>query len=155
MPAAPAPRFRRGRRWPAHGGHDVAVVPSGTFTAASTKFTIITATGGVSGTFGSITGGTALLTPVLSYDANDAFVTLTQFNVATATTAAQMPIAGFVETANEFAAATAFDAGRAANAAAFQPALSALHDQLNAAGVTSSLDRLDGENNADSSPPLP
>ena len=137
----------------------VAVTPSGTFASGATKFAVVTASGGVTGTFASVSGGTALLTASLSYDANDAFVTMTQQNVATTTTPpattttttpaapVQANINSFTETQNEFAVASAFDIGRAANASAFQPALTAL-DTQNAAGVTGSLDKLSGENNA-------
>jgi len=58
----------------------VAVVSNGGFLAAKT-YTIVNAAGGVSGRFASATG-TALLTPALSYDGNDAFVTLVQQTVS-------------------------------------------------------------------------
>jgi uncharacterized protein with beta-barrel porin domain len=52
-----------------------------------------------------------------------------------------------VETANQHAVAVAFDAGMAANPTGFHNAIRGL-DQLNAAGVTSSLTRLSGESHA-------
>src|SRR5262249_20547333 len=41
-----------------------------------TTYTILRATGGVSGTYSSVTSNFAFLTPSLSYDANDVFLTL-------------------------------------------------------------------------------
>jgi outer membrane autotransporter protein len=42
----------------------------------STTYTIVRATGGVSGTYSAVTSNFAFLTPSLSYDANDVFLTL-------------------------------------------------------------------------------
>ena len=42
----------------------------------STTYTILTANGGVSGTYSGVTSNFAFLTPSLSYDANDVFLTL-------------------------------------------------------------------------------
>ena len=42
----------------------------------STTYTILRATGGVSGTYSGVTSNFAFLTPTLSYDANDVFLTL-------------------------------------------------------------------------------
>lgn len=57
--------------------------------APSTKYTILTATGGVTGTFASVTSSLAFLTPSLTYDANDVYLTLirnlTQFQDVGAT----------------------------------------------------------------------
>jgi outer membrane autotransporter protein len=44
----------------------------------STKYTIVTATGGVVGTFAKVTSNLAFLTPSLTYDADDVFLTLTR-----------------------------------------------------------------------------
>ena len=44
--------------------------------ANSTTYTIVRATGGVSGTYAGVTSNFAFLTPTLSYDANDVFLTL-------------------------------------------------------------------------------
>ena len=78
----------------------VLIVPPATL-AAATKYTILNATGGVTGTFASVSGGTALLPATLSYDADDVFVTLTQQPVS-------LPI-GATLTANQQATAVAFD----------------------------------------------
>ena len=183
----------------------VTVVPSGTFLAASTPYTILTASGGVTGTFsGGVTTSSALLAPTLSYDAKDAIVTLAQLPVASPPTSppvsppvvsppvspptsppASPPVSpptsppvspptsppvspptsppvsppvspptsppvsppAIVETANQHAVAVAFDAGLASNPTGFASAIRGL-DQLNAAGVTSSLTRLSGESHA-------
>jgi outer membrane autotransporter protein len=57
-------------------GGSVAVGAGGTF-APSTQYTILTAAGGLSGTFaGGVTTNLAFLTPTLSYDANNVKLTL-------------------------------------------------------------------------------
>lgn len=115
----------------------VAVVPSFTTLAGSKTYTIVNATGGVSGTFGSVTIDTPLLTPTLSYDANDAFVSLFQRSIAST-------IGG---TRNEHAVAVAVDAAFINNPTGFATAIQGL-DQLSAPAVRSSLDRLSGESHA-------
>jgi autotransporter-associated beta strand protein len=58
------------------GGAIVQVLAqSGTY-APRTTYTILRATGGVSGTYAGVTSNFAFLTPSLSYDANDVFLTL-------------------------------------------------------------------------------
>jgi outer membrane autotransporter protein len=54
----------------------VDVVAIGTGFAPSTKYTILAAAGGVTGAFNSVTSRLAFLTPSLTYDANDVFLTL-------------------------------------------------------------------------------
>jgi outer membrane autotransporter protein len=57
-------------------GGSIAVGAGGTF-APSTQYTILTAAGGLSGTFaGGVTTNLAFLTPTLSYDANNVKLTL-------------------------------------------------------------------------------
>ena len=46
--------------------------------APATRYTILTATGGVTGRFAGVTANFAFLTPSLTYDANDAYLTLTR-----------------------------------------------------------------------------
>ncbi len=58
-------RAARCRCWRAAGSY-----------ANSTTYTIVRATGGVSGTYAGVTSNFAFLTPTLSYDANDVFLTL-------------------------------------------------------------------------------
>lgn len=47
-----------------------------------TKYTILTASAGVTGTYSGVTSNFAFLTPTLSYDANDVFLTLLQTSSA-------------------------------------------------------------------------
>ncbi|WP_139282644.1 autotransporter domain-containing protein, partial [Pseudoxanthobacter soli] len=81
------------------GGTVQVVAVEGTY-APGTTYTILTAQGGVTGTFDSVTANYAFLDPSLSYDANDVYLTVmrnaTPFP-ATATTANQRAVAGAVE----------------------------------------------------------
>jgi uncharacterized protein with beta-barrel porin domain len=120
----------------------LAIVPSGTFLAPSTPYTILTASGGVTGGFGGgVTIGSALLTPTVAVDPNEVVVTLAQKAVASSPSPS---VAALFETPNEHAAAVAFDAGLAQNPAGFAAAIRGL-DQLPASGVEAALDRLSGE----------
>ena len=58
------------RRHGAGAGRSRAATPR------STTYTILNATGGVSGTYSGVTSNFAFLTPSLSYDANNVFLTL-------------------------------------------------------------------------------
>ena len=58
-----------------NGGMVSVVGASGTY-ARSTTYTILNATGGVTGTYAGVTSNFAFLTPSLSYDANNVFLTL-------------------------------------------------------------------------------
>lgn len=80
------------------GGTVQVLAQSGTYTP-STTYTILTASG-VSGAFANVTSNFAFLVPMLSYDANDVFLTLTRSATAFAS-AAQTP--------NQFAVAHALD----------------------------------------------
>ena len=57
------------------GGTVQVLAATGSY-ANSTTYTIVRATGGVSGTYAGVTSNFAFLTPTLSYDANDVFLTL-------------------------------------------------------------------------------
>jgi autotransporter-associated beta strand protein len=57
------------------GGTVQVLAQSGTY-LRQTRYTILTASGRVSGTFTNTTSNLAFLTPVLSYDPNDVFLTL-------------------------------------------------------------------------------
>lgn len=59
------------------GGSVNVQAASGSY-GASTTYTILTATGGRTGVFSGVTSNFAFLTPSLSYDANDVFLTLTR-----------------------------------------------------------------------------
>ena len=57
------------------GGTVQVLAQAGSY-GKSTTYTILNATGGVSGTYAGVTSNFAFLTPTLSYDANDVFLTL-------------------------------------------------------------------------------
>ena len=59
------------------GGATVAVQAQPGAYGRSTTYTILRANGGVSGTYSGVSSNFAFLTPSLSYDANDVFLTLT------------------------------------------------------------------------------
>jgi outer membrane autotransporter protein len=71
------------------GGSVLVLAQSGTY-ARQTRYTILTASSGVSGTFAGVTSNLAFLTPTLSYDPNDVFLTLNR-NDTTFTSIAQTP----------------------------------------------------------------
>ncbi|WP_407530009.1 autotransporter-associated beta strand repeat-containing protein [Methylobacterium oryzisoli] len=78
-----------------------AIADTGLY-APRTRYTILSAAGGLSGQFAGVTANFAFLTPFLSYDANDAYLTLAR-NDLTFTAVAQ--------TRNQRAAAAAVQAG--------------------------------------------
>ena len=82
-------------------GGAVVVASVGGNPTLGSPYTILTASGGVSGTFGGVTDDLAFLTPSLSYDPNDVFLTLTRNGVAFGSVAA---------TPNQLATANAIDA---------------------------------------------
>ena len=57
------------------GGTVQVLAAAGSY-ANSTTYTIVRATGGVSGVYAGVTSNFAFLTPTLSYDANDVYLTL-------------------------------------------------------------------------------
>ncbi len=63
------------------GGTVNVLAATGTY-LYQTTYTILTASGGVAGVFSSVNSNLAFLTPVLSYDANDVFLTLFRNDVA-------------------------------------------------------------------------
>ncbi|MGA0563713.1 autotransporter domain-containing protein [Ancylobacter sp. VNQ12] len=79
-------------------GGVVQVVADGSYTSPLSTFAILTADGGVTGTFASVSANYAFLTPVLSYDPNNVYLTLARNDVTFASTAV---------TPNQFATATA------------------------------------------------
>jgi T5SS/PEP-CTERM-associated repeat protein len=81
------------------GGGTVRVSASPDY-AANTRYTILTAAGGVNGSFAGTTTNLAFVTPVLSYDATNAFLTLVQgANFASAArTPNQLAVAGAADT---------------------------------------------------------
>src|SRR5690606_21810146 len=63
------------------GTVDVQASDVGTW-SSSTDFSILTADGGVTGEFDTVTSNLAFLTPTLSYDANSVQLTLTRNDIA-------------------------------------------------------------------------
>jgi outer membrane autotransporter protein len=80
-------------------GSVIHVGPDGNFTPSQT-YTILTADGGVNGAFDSVTTGFTFLTPTLTYDPNDAFLTLKRNKVT---------FASLAKTGNQRAVAGALD----------------------------------------------
>ena len=117
-----------------NGGSVAVTAGAGTY-APSTTYTLINATGGVSGAFVGVSSNLAFLTPYVSYDANDVYLSLARNNVSFASVAA---------TPNQFAVGSALD-GVSWNAASPKGAsiLNAL-DQLSAPQAQAALDNLGG-----------
>jgi hypothetical protein len=97
--------------------------------APSTRYTIVTSQGGISGAFTDVTSNFAFLTPTLSYDPNDVFLTLTRN--AYFTSAAQTP--------NQRVVAAALDQSPLTS-----PLVTAVVFQTRA-GATQAFDALSGE----------
>ncbi len=120
------------------GGANVAVSAGGSF-LPRTRYDILTASGGVSGTFGGVTTNLAFLTPTLSYDSNDAYLNLARNDVAFQSVAA---------TANQRAVGIALSnvANRPTNDAS-SPASGVLNSlyTLSAGGAQAAFDQLSGE----------
>jgi outer membrane autotransporter protein len=76
------------------GGTVAVAAASGSY-AADTTYTILTASGGRTGTFDGVTTTLAFLTPTLAYDANTVYLTLTRNS---------LDYAAIAETRNQFAA---------------------------------------------------
>ncbi len=80
-------------------GGAVTIASVGPKPTLGNPYTILTASGGVTGAFGSVTDGLLFLVPSLSYDSNDVFLTLTRSGVAfgsVATTANQLGTANAI-----------------------------------------------------------
>ena len=114
------------------GGTVQVAAGAGTY-AANTRYTILTATGGVAGQFAGVTTNLAFLMPRLSYDANDVFLTV-------------LPSATFASAAatqNQFAVATGLTNASNANGNT-GPILAALN-QLTVQQARAAFDSLSGE----------
>jgi autotransporter-associated beta strand protein len=81
------------------GGTVQVLAQSGTY-ARQTRYTILTASGGVDGQFTDVTSNLAFLTPLLSYDPNNVFLTLIRNDITFASVA---------QTPNQRAVAAALD----------------------------------------------
>ncbi|MFG1472810.1 autotransporter domain-containing protein, partial [Xanthobacter agilis] len=111
-------------------GASVAVIAEAGAYAANTTYAIITTTNAVSGTFGSVTSNYAFLTPSLSYDAQNVYLTLLYNNVDFAT---------YARTSNERGVAVAAQALGSGNAV-----YDAILDQSNSS-VAGAFNALSGE----------
>ncbi|WP_026606988.1 autotransporter domain-containing protein [Methylocapsa acidiphila] len=122
------------------GGAVQVLAENGNY-GSTTKYTILTAAGGVTGEFASVVSDLAFLTPKLSYDANDVFLTLSR-NTTYFTNVAQ--------TRNQRAVAAALDASSLGsalvqavlfqNAAGAQQAFTALSGEIYGSAQTTMID---------------
>lgn len=114
---------------------NVAVSAGGNF-LPRTRYTILSASGGVGGTFGGVSTNLAFLNPTLSYDNNDAFLTLSRNDVAFQSVAVNQ---------NQRAVGLALTnvAGRPTNDAG-SSILNSLYT-LSASGAQAAYDQLSGE----------
>jgi len=113
-------------------GGIVNVLAIGSGYALSTRYTILTSALGVTGTFTGVTSNLAFLTPSLSYDANDVYLTVK----------ANINFASVALTANQFAVASALSSAARSNLSA--PIIAGL-ENLTAEQARSAFDALSGE----------
>jgi outer membrane autotransporter protein len=111
------------------GGTVQVLAQSGTY-ARQTKYTILTASGGVSGRFAGVTSNLAFLTALLSYDPRNVFLTLARNDVTFASVA---------RTPNQRAVAVALDLS-----SPLKPLAQAVAN-LSTAGALQAFDALSGE----------
>lgn len=112
-----------------NGGAVLALAQSGTF-APQTAYTILTANGGITGTFADVSSSLIFLAPTLSYDANDVFLTFTR---------SRTTFPDVAETPNQRAAASALQ-----ESSLTSPLVIAVLNQ-SAAGARQAFDALSGE----------
>src|SRR5215831_1224376 len=111
------------------GGTVQVLAQSGTY-ARQTRYTILTASGGVDGQFTDVTSNLAFLTPLLSYDPNNVFLTLIRNDITFASVA---------QTPNQRAVAAALD-----SSPPVKPLVQAVAN-LTLAGTLQAFDALSGE----------
>ena len=111
------------------GGTVQVLAQSGTY-ARQTRYTILTASGGVDGQFTNATSNLAFLTPLLSYDPNNVFLTLIRNDITFASVA---------QTPNQRAVAAALD-----SSPPLKPLVQAVAN-LTLAGTLQAFDALSGE----------
>ena len=100
-----------------NGGTVQVLAQPGSY-ARNTTYTILTASGGQTGTFSTVTSNFAFLTPTLSYDANNVFLNLL---------ASQNAFAAGAQTANQFAVGTVLDLASPNATGDFATVLNALY----------------------------
>jgi len=116
-----------------NGGTVSVLAGSGAYDT-TTLYTILSATGGVTGTFADVTSNLAFLTPSLSYDADSVSLTLTR----NSTTFADVAL-----TANQYAVASALDRGYSSAGGDMSTVYNTLLG-LSSAGARSAYDQVGG-----------
>jgi len=111
------------------GGTVQVLAQSGTY-LRQTRYTILTSSGGVTGKFAGATSNLAFLTPLLSYDPNDVFLTLVRNDIT---------FASMAQTRNQRAVADALD-----RSPPLTPLVRAVAN-LTSAGALQAFDALSGE----------
>ena len=107
--------------------------------ARYTTYTILNATGGVSGAYAGVSSNFAFLTPTLSYDANNVYLTLFQNQGA---------FAAGAQTSNQYAVGAALDQANAGATGDFNDVLNALSVLSTTAGPVA-LNAISGQQYAD------
>jgi uncharacterized protein with beta-barrel porin domain len=120
-------------------GTSVQVIAAPGNYGPSTRYTILNATGGVAGTYAGVSSNFAFLTPSLSYDANNVFLTLS---------VAQSAFANAGTTVNQKAVGAALDATYANATGDFATVIGALTG-LSSQQAPAALDALSGQPYAD------
>ena len=119
-----------------NGGTVQVLAQNGTY-ARNTTYTILNATGGLSGAYSSVTSNFAFLAPSLAYDANNVFLTLRQ-----------SAFAAGAQTANQYAVGTALDQANASATGDFNSVLDAI-SLLNTQQGPAALNAISGQPYAD------
>ncbi|MFM9968850.1 MAG: autotransporter domain-containing protein [Burkholderiales bacterium] len=99
-----------------NGGTVDVQASAGTY-QRNTRYTIVNATGGVTGTFANVTSNLAFLTPALAYDTNNVFLDMTRNSTS---------FNAIAQTRNQRAVATALDNSATGASAAFNTLLTAI-----------------------------
>ena len=119
-----------------NGGTVQVLAQNGTY-ARNTTYTILNATGGLSGAYSSVTSNFAFLAPSLAYDANNVFLTLRQ-----------SAFAAGAQTANQYAVGTVLDQANASATGDFNSVLDAI-SLLNTQQGPAALNAISGQPYAD------
>ncbi|WP_422002082.1 autotransporter outer membrane beta-barrel domain-containing protein [Reyranella sp.] len=123
-----------------NGANVQVLAATGTY-ATSTTYTILNATGGISGTYAGVSSNFAFLTPSLTYDPNNVFLTLALQGPA--------PFSGFGgNTPNQRAVGTALDRSWATATGDFATVIGALAN-LNTSQAAPALNAISGQPYAD------
>ncbi|WP_187275176.1 autotransporter-associated beta strand repeat-containing protein [Methylobacterium sp. WL120] len=105
--------------------------------APSTRYTILTAAGGVAGRFAGVSSNFAFLTPFLAYDANDVYLRLARNDLAFGATAQTRNQANVAAAAQALGVGTPiYDAIAVLSAAQSRQAFNALSGEVYASAVT-------------------